>query len=267
MGALIFQGSVFVKVGRFYFIKDEFFDKFDPNHELMQNKDDGDGKLGGRPCFIAFPDTENSQIFWLVPFSSQTEKYMGIVEHKAQKRANLNKPPVECDTIRFCDVLGHKKAFLIQNMFPITSRYISSQYFIKNTNVEVRIAQNLEQDIIFRAKKVLKLHRNGIKLIFGDIDTIYQKLTTELQQAVTLSEAQSVVSSTSQQTSQSIVETQDGVSATAVSQQSVSQKSSVLDQKIQKARQTIATTSATTNDYSQNQAKLTYKNNRDNDDR
>lgn len=172
--------------GRFYFVKDEFFKKHDPHRTLMQNKESIDGKLANRPCFMAFPDDKHNNIFWLVPFSSKTDKYKGIVAQKAKKRAERNLPPRECDTIRFGDVLGIEKAFLIQNMFPITESYISNQYLDKNIKAEVRISRNIEQEIISCAKKVLKLHRNGVNLIFGDIDAIYRQLTAELlQQTVT----------------------------------------------------------------------------------
>ena len=96
-------------IGRFYFVKDEFFDRFDPDHRLMQNKEKIDGKSTNRPCFMAFPDAENNQIFWLVPISSKIEKYENIVQQKAQKRARANQPPIKCDTIRFGEVAGQKK--------------------------------------------------------------------------------------------------------------------------------------------------------------
>lgn len=167
--------------GSFYFISDDFFSKFDPNHDLMQNKEHINGVTTRRPCFMAFPDNKDERIFWCIPISSKVDKYKQIVAQKAQNRINKNLPPKECDTIRFCKVLGQERAFLIQNLFPITSTYILAKYFDKNSGQEVRIAQNAERDIISRAQKVLKLHRNGIKLVFGDIDKIYRGLAAELQ--------------------------------------------------------------------------------------
>lgn len=98
-------------VGRFYFVKDDFFDKFDTEHRLMQNKEKIDGKSANRPCFMAIPDTENNQIFWLVPISSKIEKYENIIRQKVQKREKMNKPPIKYDTIRFGEVAGQKSAF------------------------------------------------------------------------------------------------------------------------------------------------------------
>ena len=48
-GALIFNSERYsMKQGHFYFISDEFFQKYDPDHRLMQNKEDGHF----RPCFL-----------------------------------------------------------------------------------------------------------------------------------------------------------------------------------------------------------------------
>ena len=57
--------------------------------------------------------------------------------------------------------MGQKRAFLIQNMFPITIDYIESKYIDKNTKKEVTIESHLEKDVIKYAKDVLKTHFNG----------------------------------------------------------------------------------------------------------
>ena len=48
-----------MKQGNFLFIKDEFFNKHDPDGQLMKNKE---GKHN-RPCFYAFPDKTYPDIF------------------------------------------------------------------------------------------------------------------------------------------------------------------------------------------------------------
>lgn len=48
----------------------------------------------------------------MIPFSSRVSKFTGIYNKKIQKYG-------KCDTIVFGDVLGHRKAFLIQNMEPV----------------------------------------------------------------------------------------------------------------------------------------------------
>ena len=59
----------------------------------------------------------------MIPVSSRVSKYMRIYNSEIQ----TNK---KCDTIVFGNVLGCKKAFLIQNMCPITSDYVKMNTLI-----------------------------------------------------------------------------------------------------------------------------------------
>ena len=65
-----------------------------------------------------------------------------------EKTAN-GKP---CDTIVFGDLLGHEKAFLIQNMCPILPKYIKNEYIDARNNIPVRIDGVLEKGIIQKQK-------------------------------------------------------------------------------------------------------------------
>lgn len=82
----------------------------------------------------------------------------------------------KCDTITFGEVLGHEKAFLIQNMCPITSKYIKNEYIDSVANIPVRVNGAFEKELIEKAKKVLTLQRKGIKLIFPDVLAIEKEL-------------------------------------------------------------------------------------------
>ena len=81
-----------------------------------------------------------------------------------------------CDTIVFGEVLGHEKAFLIQNMCPIISEYIKNEYIDSNANVPVRVNGVLEKELKEKASKVLSLQRKGSKLIFPNVLVIESKL-------------------------------------------------------------------------------------------
>ena len=74
-----------------------------------------------RPCFCAFQDSKTG-LFWLVPISSKIQKFRRIYQNKVNKYGR-------CDTIDFGYVLGHEKAFLLQNMCPVLDRYIKNEYF------------------------------------------------------------------------------------------------------------------------------------------
>ena len=105
----------------------------------------------------------------MIPISSQVEKYRGYYNQKLRKFGR-------CDTIVFGKVLGREKAFLIQNICPIIPEYIKNEYIDRVANVPVRVALSLEKELIEKAKKVIALHRNGIKLIFPDILEIEEEL-------------------------------------------------------------------------------------------
>lgn len=167
-----------MKPGHFYFISDEFFQKYDPEHQLMQNKEDGHF----RPCFYAIPDKDNPLIFWCVPISSKVDKFKAIVQKKIENQTKKGISHPQCDTIRFGEVMGCQRAFLIQNMFPITEDYIHSVYIDRNTQRPVTISPFLEKDIQKKAHKILNLVKHGNKrLVFSDIMQTRKQLIIEIQ--------------------------------------------------------------------------------------
>jgi hypothetical protein len=136
-----------------------------------------------RPCFYAFSDKKNPDIFWCVPISSRIEKFEGIVQNKLNRQAARGVKNPKCNTIRFGEVMGHKRAFLIQNMFPITAGYITAVYMDKNTDNPVTVDPKTEKDIQTNAGNVLKLVIRGYgNLVFSDILKIRSDLISELNQ-------------------------------------------------------------------------------------
>lgn len=113
--------------GHFYYINDQYFIDFSDNY-LMKNKEVINGQVHDRPCFFAFKDSQTG-LFWMIPISSRIEKFQKIYSNKIKKYG-------KCDTIVFGEVLGYKKAFLIQNMCPITNHYIKMSIGIKNQIVQ-----------------------------------------------------------------------------------------------------------------------------------
>lgn len=155
-----------MNLGHFYFLNDQYYIDF-PDPYLMKNHEIIDGIKHDRPCFYAFQDI-NTGLYWMIPFTSKISKFRTIYKEKTNRFG-------KCDTIVFGEVLGHQKAFLIQNMCPINSSYIRNEYLDAN-NIPVRIPKPLEQELIKKANKVLKLQRLGKKLIFPDVLTIEASL-------------------------------------------------------------------------------------------
>ena len=152
--------------GHFYFLMDQYYKDF-PNQGLMFNKETVNGKPHNRPCFYLYQDTTTG-LYWMIPLSSKVQKYEEIYNHKVSKYG-------QCDTIVFAEILGHKKAFLIQNICPASEKYIGVEYTDKN-NVPVRIPGNIEEELRKKAKKIISLVRQGKKLVFPDILVIEKTL-------------------------------------------------------------------------------------------
>lgn len=144
-----------VENGKFYFIKDDFFDIF-KDYNLMANKESGNK----RPCYFCFNDLENKEIIWFVPISSKVVKYKEIYESKKRSRRKVY-------NFVFGKVLGREKAFLIQNIFPTTEEYVESKY--QNKKQDVEIAESLKEEIIETSMDVIKLAKKGINIPFYDI--------------------------------------------------------------------------------------------------
>lgn len=159
-----------MNAGHFYFLSDQYFVDF-PDSHLMSNREPSNGAFHDRPCFCAFQDTRTG-LFWLIPISSQIEKFRRIYQEKNEKRGR-------CDTIDFGYVLGHEKAFLLQNMCPVTSQYIKNEYLDPLHNKPVRLDGTFERRLMQKASKVLALQRKGIPLIFPNVLSIENQLMNQ----------------------------------------------------------------------------------------
>lgn len=144
-----------IEDGKFYFIKDEFFDLF-KDYGLMVNKENGNK----RPCYFCFRDKFNKKIIWFVPISTKYEKYKKIYEYKKQKQRRVY-------NFVFGEVVGKKAVFLIQNIFPTTEEYVLEKYITENKDVE--IALNVRNKVIAYSRQVIMKAEQGINIPFYNI--------------------------------------------------------------------------------------------------
>ena len=144
-----------IEDGKFYFIKDDFFDLF-KDYGLMENKENGNK----RPCYFCFRDRKNKEIIWFVPISTKYEKYKKIYDIKKMKNKAVY-------NFVFGKVLGKKAVFLIQNIFPTTEEYIQEKY--KNSGNDVEIPVAVKEEIISTSLRVVNLAEKGIQIPFYDI--------------------------------------------------------------------------------------------------
>ena len=165
-GAFLFKEWLFLKVGHFYFLENQYFIDFNDD-KLMSNHETVRGVTHDRPCYCCIKMSD-SDIYWGVPISSQVEKYREIHNKKLSKYG-------KCDTIEFGKVLGIEKAFLIQNMCPITDEYIKNEYI--HSGVPVAIDYETHNRIQRKAAKVLALlHNSNKNLIFPNVREIEERL-------------------------------------------------------------------------------------------
>ena len=144
-----------IEDGKFYFIKDEFFDLF-KDYGLVVNKENGNK----RPCYFCFRDKFNKEIIWFVPISTKYEKYKKIYEYKKQKQRRVY-------NFVFGEVVGKKAVFLIQNIFPTTEEYVLEKYITENKDVE--IALNVRNKVIAYSRQVIMKAEQGINIPFYNI--------------------------------------------------------------------------------------------------
>lgn len=102
--------------GKFYFLSDEYCDKFS-KHGVMANKETSSDGFHKRPCFYSIQDVKNKDIYWMIQISSQIEKYIEIHNQKL-KRYKIY------DGLEFGYVQGREAAFLLQNICPVTENIL-----------------------------------------------------------------------------------------------------------------------------------------------
>lgn len=156
-----------IRQGYSYHIKDEFFaivqDKY-----LMSNKENGNY----RPHFYAIRDKKNQALYWMIPISSQVQKYKVIIERKIRKYG-------KCNTIVIGKFAGKENAFLIQNTFPVITKFFDHIHTIENKPVTVH--DELNRILSENLREVLALHNRGIHLIYTDIVKIKTMMERELE--------------------------------------------------------------------------------------
>jgi hypothetical protein len=152
-----------IKENYTYHIKDEYFIRAKDLH-LMQNKEQNNY----RPTYFALKD---NQLLWMIPISSKYEKYERIYETQKIKYK-------ECITLVLGIYGGKKTAFLLQNMFPITSYYIDHVHTVQGNPLPVNYL--IQQQILNKYKRIKQIHAHNKKIIFTDIDRLEKLMLNEL---------------------------------------------------------------------------------------
>lgn len=154
----------------FYFLRNEYCEKYE-TYGVMKNKEFVDGKEHKRPCFYAIKDREED-IYWMIPISSKISKYQNLNQ-------KLQKYPVY-DGLEFGYVRGRRAAFLLQNLCPVTEKYIAEEYIDSNNNKPVMVnSKVIKNKIRKKANKLIQLTKQGKKVTITNASEIYKDLLGE----------------------------------------------------------------------------------------
>jgi len=159
-----------LETGYVYHIKDEYFN-YVKDSKLMRNHESG----SSRPTYFCIKK-EDSNLLWFIPMSSKIEKYRKIQKEKLEKSG-------VCDTIVIGKYRNKEQAFLLQNMFPITEKYVDHIDTIRNTGVPV--VEGVKNEINKKVNKIFRLKERGINVIFPDVDKISELLIKEMDIEIT----------------------------------------------------------------------------------
>lgn len=153
--------------GYVYHIRDEYFSKAQDD-KLMQNKENGTY----RPTFLCLRDTGNEGLLWMVPMSTRVEKFQAICD---KQRAKYGK----CLTIVIGEFDGRNAAFLLQNMFPVTEKYLDHIH-TRNGN-PVPVKYTIAQEVRSNMQRLRQLINRGQKVVFPDVKRLEKLMLSELQ--------------------------------------------------------------------------------------
>lgn len=108
----------------------------------------------------------------MVPLSSRVEKFQEIYNKQIKRYGR-------CLTIVLGEFDGKKAAFLLQNMFPVTERYLDHIHTRNNNPVPVK--HSIHKTISTNMKKIRQLHARGKKIVFPDITRLETIMLSELE--------------------------------------------------------------------------------------
>ncbi|MDR3258681.1 MAG: hypothetical protein LBT51_03590 [Fusobacteriaceae bacterium] len=160
-----------IKKLRAVILKEEYFENMNikvPDNGLLWNKT-------GRPTIIVFPHPTNENLSICIPLTSDKNN------HYKNRECLKIKKYGKCNTIIFDNFNGVENAYLIQNMFPISNKYIHHSFRSKGGN-DYYLNKKLSGKIFDNAKKVFEYYKKGVKNeILTKFNEIEEVLVNEIK--------------------------------------------------------------------------------------
>lgn len=151
-----------------YVIDDKYFDRFkDP--EMMWNKEEK------RPYYYALKVKNQEDLYFLVPATSQVEKYQRIMKSRtANDKRN--------DLFHILKIGGRDNVLLLNKMIPVPAKYIKRAYTMNNIPLKVVRNQDIEE-VNRKAKRIVNLTKSDQKIPYQpDIKKLLSEISKDLQQ-------------------------------------------------------------------------------------
>ncbi|SJN46051.1 hypothetical protein FM115_11525 [Marinilactibacillus psychrotolerans 42ea] len=151
-----------------YVIDDKYFDRFkDP--EMMWNKEEK------RPYYYALKVKNQEDLYFLVPATSQVEKYQRIMKSRtADDKRN--------DMFHILKIGGRDNVLLLNKMIPVPAKYIKRAYTMNNIPLKVVRNQDIEE-VNRKAKRIVNLTKSDQKIPYQpDIKKLLSEISKDLQQ-------------------------------------------------------------------------------------
>lgn len=143
-------------------ISDDFFKDF-PDVRHMSNKHES------RPYYLAIKQQDG--IVWVVPLSSQVEKYKAKIEEDEKKHK-------DCLFYYITRLKGRESVFLVGNVIPVTEKYITKPFTISGKPFVIQDKQDIKK-IKSKLSRYLTMVRNGKIKPNVDILGIEKRLLAE----------------------------------------------------------------------------------------
>ena len=151
-----------IKKNGFYLIKKEFFDKInDPYIPTKEN----------RPVFFCIQDKTNSELWWVIPMTSQLDKANKFISKYGEEKCYKFEINTTMD----------KSVFNIQDLFPITSKYIDREFKIDGVHYVIK-DKNLIKKVEKKASKVISMAMVGEKILNTSVNV--QRIKNILEQEI-----------------------------------------------------------------------------------
>ena len=146
-----------IQEGFVYHIKDEYF-KLASNFVVKHKKHNGHSF----PSYCCHVDSAED-ILWMIPMSTNSKKYMDVYATELRRYG-------KCLSIALGTFDNKAVAFQMQDLFPITSDYISHEHVRNGRSVLVNT--NLKEKIRCLFDEIMRLRNKRIRCTFTDLDAL-----------------------------------------------------------------------------------------------